>query len=200
MSGPQTEPAAVPRTWRVTGTYFEACNCDAICPCRSVRGAPSGPSTYGVCYGTLSWLIEDGRAGTIDLSDLRVVLSLRYRDDVRPSTRWELVLYVDERADADQQQALADIFLGRVGGTVAAQYGPAIGEVRGIRAARITLEHVAPRKRIDVGAAVGPTSRCGGRYAVDETPRSRRTSTTRAARSGSRRGCPGRRTRSPRRC
>jgi len=136
--------------WRVRGSYFEACNCDAICPCRSVRGQPSGPSTHGVCYGTLSWLIEDGHAGRIDLSDLRVVLSLRYRDDVQPSTRWEVLLYVDERADAEQQQALADIFLGRAGGTVAAQYGPAIGQVHAVRSARIRLEHASPRKRIGV--------------------------------------------------
>ena len=44
---------------------------------------------------------------------------------------------------------LADIFLGRAGGTVAAQYGPAIGEVHAVRPARITLEH-RTRKRIDV--------------------------------------------------
>jgi hypothetical protein len=33
---------------------------------------------------------------------------------------------------------------------VANLYGPAIGEVHAIRPARITLEHVKPRKRIDV--------------------------------------------------
>jgi hypothetical protein len=136
--------------WRVQGSYFEACNCDAICPCRSVHGQPGGPSTYGVCYGSLSWHIHDGHFGRTDLSDLRVVMSLRYHDEVQPSTRWEVVLYVDENADAQQTSALADIFLGRSGGTVANQYGPAIGDVHAVRSARITVEHVAPRKRIDV--------------------------------------------------
>jgi len=138
--------------WRVRGSYFEACNCDAICPCRSVHGQPGGPSTYGVCFGTLSWHVHQGHAGTADLSDLRVVLSLRYRDDVQPSTPWEVVLYVDERADAAQHAALADIFLGRAGGSVAGLYGPAIGDVHAVRRACITLEHVAPRKRIDAAA------------------------------------------------
>jgi len=136
--------------WRVRGSYFEGCNCEAICPCRSVHGRPGGKSTYGVCYGAVSWHIHDGHAGPLDLSDLKVVLSLRYRDDVEPSTAWEVVLYVDERADPGQRDALADIFLGRAGGTVAAQYGPAIGHVHAVRPARITLEHVIPRKRIDV--------------------------------------------------
>ena len=132
--------------WRVRGSYFEGCNCEAICPCRSVHGQPGGPSTYGICYGAVSWHVHDGHAGLVDLSDRMVVLSIRYRDDVQPSTPWEVVLYVDDRADDTQRDALADIFLGRAGGTVADLYGPAIGEVHAIRSARITLEHVAPRK------------------------------------------------------
>lgn len=163
--------SAAGTNWQVRGSYFEACNCDAICPCRSVHGQPGGPSTYGVCFGTLSWHIHDGHAGSLDLSDLRVVLSLRYRDDVEPTTKWEVVLYVDDRASATQCDVIADIFLGRAGGSVAALYGPAIGDVHAVRAAHITVEHVEARKRIDVvghltveaeGAASDPGSvRCG---------------------------------------
>ena len=136
--------------WVVRGSYFEACNCDAICPCRSVGGRPGGPSTYGECFGTLSWHVRDGRWSDVDLSDLLVVMSLRYFDAVQPSTRWDVVLYVDERGNETQRAALAEIFLGRAGGTVSELYGPAIGNVSAVRPARITVEHVAPRKRIDV--------------------------------------------------
>jgi hypothetical protein len=38
---------------------------------------------------------------------------------VQPSTPWDVVLYVDAGASDEQLAALADIFLGRVGGTVA---------------------------------------------------------------------------------
>ena len=141
---------AAPADWRVRGSYFEGCNCEAICPCRSVGGRPGGPSSFGECFGALSWHVQQGHAGLLDLSDLRTVLSIRYHDRVQPSTRWEVVLYIEERADDDQLNALADIFLGRTGGTVAQHYGPAIGEVHAIRRARISLEHTTPRKRIDV--------------------------------------------------
>jgi hypothetical protein len=136
--------------WRVRGSYFEACNCEAICPCRSVRGKPGGQSSFGECFGALSWLVSEGHADSTDLGDRRVVLAIRYLDRVVPSTPWEVVLYVDERATDAQHEALADIFLGRAGGRVAELYGPAIGEVLAIRRARIRLEHIAPRKRIDV--------------------------------------------------
>jgi hypothetical protein len=129
--------------WRVRGSYFEGCNCEAICPCRSVGGRPGGPSSFGECFGALSWSIQHGHADGIDLSGLRAVLSIRYLDRVQPSTPWDVVLYVDAGADDEQRAALADIFLGRAGGTVARLYGPAIGEVYAIRPARITLEHTA---------------------------------------------------------
>jgi hypothetical protein len=136
--------------WDVRGSYFEGCNCEAICPCRSVGGQPGGPSSFGECFGALSWHIDEGHADGVDLSRLRVVLSLRYLDRVRPSTPWEVVLYVDNRGDERQRAALADIFLGRAGGTVRQLYGRAIGEVHQVRPARITLEHAAARKRIHV--------------------------------------------------
>ena len=143
-----------PTAWSVRGSYFEGCNCEAICPCRSVRGAPGGPSTHGECFGALSWHVHAGVADGVDLSDLLVVMTLRYFDRVQPSTRWEVVLYVDERADEAQFDALTSIFLGRAGGTVAAQYGRAIGEVHAVRRAHIEVEHVAPRKRIGVAGYV----------------------------------------------
>ena len=146
-SGSGPEPVA---DWRVRGSYFEACNCEAICPCRSVGGRPGGTSSFGECFGALSWHIHEGHADGADLSGLRTVLSIRYFDRVQPSTPWEVVLYVDEGAGDEQRAALADIVLGRAGGTVTRLYGPAIGEVCAVRPARITLEHVAPRKRIDV--------------------------------------------------
>jgi hypothetical protein len=144
-----TEPS-IPAEWLVRGSYFEGCNCEAICPCRSVRGAPGGPSSYGECFGALSWHVHTGFADDVDLSDRLVVMTLRYFDRVQPSTRWEVVLYVDDRADDAQLAALSSIFLGRAGGTVAAQYGPAIGQVHAVRRAHIEVEHVAPRKRIGV--------------------------------------------------
>jgi hypothetical protein len=136
--------------WHVRGSYFEACNCEAICPCRSVGGRPGGLSSFGECFGALSWHIRDGHADGLDLSGLQAVMSLRYLDRVHPSTPWEVVLYVDQSAAVGQRAAIADIFLGRAGGTVARQYGPAIGEIHAVRPARITLEHTGARKRIGV--------------------------------------------------
>lgn len=80
-----------------------------------VGGVLGGRSTYGVCYGALSWLVEDGHLGQVNLSGLGVALVLRYDDD-EPGSPWSFVLHVDERGDERQREALEGIFLGRLGG------------------------------------------------------------------------------------
>jgi hypothetical protein len=67
----------------------------------------------------LSWHIHDGHADGVDLASLRAVMSMRFLDRVQPSTPWEVVLYVDDKADDRQGTAVADILLGRAGGSVA---------------------------------------------------------------------------------
>jgi hypothetical protein len=136
--------------WRVKGSYFECCNCDAICPCRRVGGRPGGSSTYGECFGALSWIVAEGHFGDVDLSGRMVVLTVRYFDRDDPPTLWEVVVYVDDQADDEQLDALGRIFSGRAGGTVSANYGTAIGEVRSVRRAKIELDHAADRRRLHV--------------------------------------------------
>ena len=84
--------------WAVSGTYFEACNCLPICPCRQIGGRAGGRSTFGVCDFALSWLVTRGHTGTLDLSGRQVVLVGTYEDD-EPGSPWTVSLFVDDRAD-----------------------------------------------------------------------------------------------------
>ena len=128
--------------WHVKGSYFEACNCEAICPCRWQGGKRlATASSYGVCDFALSWRILDGHAGDLDLNGLGVVMAGSY-DDGGP---WHVCLYVDDRADARQYDALTNIFLGRAGGSVLRNFAKRIGEVYAVRQAKIELDHT-PRK------------------------------------------------------
>jgi hypothetical protein len=138
---------ALPRSsaWRVSGTYFEACNCTPICPCRKQGGIKrTGGPTFGVCDFALSWHVVKGVFADIDVSDRFVVLAGSYRDD-EPSKVWPVTLYVDDRSSDEQFAALGDIFLGRAGGTAFQNFGARIGETNAIRRAEIELDH-RPRR------------------------------------------------------
>lgn len=139
--------------WRVSGTYFESCNCDAVCPCRRTGGAEGGRSTHGLCDFALSWWIKDGRHGDTRLDGLTTVMVGSYTDGER-WTPWRVALLVDETASPEARAVLADIFLGRAGGTPMANFAGAIGEVLSVRPAAIRLDHHRGHERIDVGPAV----------------------------------------------
>jgi hypothetical protein len=141
-------------TWHIAGAYFESCNCDAICPCRMIGGVPGGRSTYGTCFGVLSWRIDDGHANDVDLTGLAVALSVSYDDD-EPGSPWSIVLHVDERGDPPQRAALEQIFLGELGGDVLRL--PWIRKPRnvlGVRSSRIELDSGAGGHTLRVGTSV----------------------------------------------
>ena len=95
--------------YRIAGSYLEACNCEAICPCRRIDGVSGGRSTHGVCFGALSWRVDEGSVDAVDLAGTGAVMTYTYDDDI-PGSPWTLVLHVDG------PDALGEILLGRLGG------------------------------------------------------------------------------------
>jgi hypothetical protein len=136
-----------PAQWRVAGSYFEACNCEAVCPCRRQGDRQGGRSTYGICDFALSWLITDGAFGTVDLSQRQVVMAGSYADD-EPGQPWRVALYIDDQAASEQHESLSAIFLGRAGGGTMRNFASNIGEVYAVRAASILLTHSRGHERI----------------------------------------------------
>jgi hypothetical protein len=135
--------------WAISGSYYEVCSCEAICPCRQHGTRKGERSSYGICDFALSWRVLGGHAGAVDLKDLSVVLAGSYCDD-EPGAPWRVILYVDERGKAEQQQALTNIFLGRAGGTTLRNFARAIGEVYAVRPAEIALDHAPNQEHLSV--------------------------------------------------
>lgn len=116
--------------WKVSGTYFEACNCAAACPCVFL----SAP-TDGECTAMIAWHIDQGSSNGVTLDGLNVAM-LAYAPGHMLQTKWKVALYLDDQAGADQQTALGGIFSGQAGGPLAA-LTPLIGEVMGVKAVPI---------------------------------------------------------------
>ena len=153
--------------FRIRGSYFEACNCDPVCPCRSLGGRRGGRSTHGVCLVVLSWLIEEGAAGDVDLAGQPVVLALRYSDD-EPGSPWRWILYLDGRAGSEQRDALEAIFTGSLGGD-AEKHFPWVwkaSERVAVRPVEIEVDHTWRRQRLRIRDRV--SVRIHDRYASDE--------------------------------
>ena len=145
--------------WRIRGSYFESCNCEAICPCRMVSGVKGGRSTYGICFGVLSWLVEEGHAGDVDLTGLAAAFVIRYDDD-EPGSPWSFVVHVDERGSEEQRQALAAILTGELGGEAVLRlpWVSKPSELIDVRASPIEIARGASGHELRVGRAVTLTA------------------------------------------
>jgi hypothetical protein len=154
-------------SWRIRGTYFESCNCDAICPCRRIDGVSGGRSTHGVCMGVLSWLIEAGTANGTDLSGLPVALASRYSDD-EPGSPWTWILYLNAHAPSEQRSALEGIFTGQFGGDAERHFPWAWkpSELVAVRPVEIEVDHTRRRQLLRIRDHV--SVRIRDRYAGSE--------------------------------
>jgi len=126
-------------TWSLKGQYFETCNCEAACPCVFLS-----PPTEGDCKLLASWHIEDGNYGDVGLQGLSVLLAV-FSPGHMLKVKWKVALYLDERANQPQKDALTKIFAGQAGGTPAA-LAPFIGEVLGVKSVPMEFR-VEGRKR-----------------------------------------------------
>jgi hypothetical protein len=142
-------------SWAIAGDYLESCNCDAICPCRRIGGRAGGRSTHGICLGALCWAITDGHLGDVDLAGLGAVIVSRYSDD-EPGSPWTYFLYVDERGDDAQRDAVVRILTGAEGGTPERQFPWVFKDsaLLGWRAAPIEIDRTPRRGWFRAGEEV----------------------------------------------
>ncbi|MBX7166998.1 MAG: DUF1326 domain-containing protein [Pirellulales bacterium] len=143
-------PSAIAGAWEASqlkGEYIESRTCDVY----------TGPCFANAEVGLTgsealrAWSIEQGQFDGVDLSGLRVAVATKAESTLSfggPQVDMGVirsVVYVDQRADAQQQQALVD-FVKRHG-------GPAVGTVVAVEAKPIdmALDHLEMVGRLQVG-------------------------------------------------
>lgn len=132
------------KTLKVSGTYFESCNCFAPCSCVCL----SDP-TEGECKALIAWHIDQGTLGDVKLDGLNAAL-FAHAPGHMMKTKWRVALYLDERATPAQQDAMGQVFSGQAGGPLAA-LAPLIGEVMGVRSAAIEYRADGKRRSVRIG-------------------------------------------------
>lgn len=130
--------------WSLSGTYFESCNCDAACPCVFL----SDP-TNEECTVLVAWHIDSGSHEGVDLGGLNVAMAA-YVPGNMMQVKWDVALYLDDRASEAQSNALASIFSGQAGGVPAA-LAEHIGKVLGAGPARIDVQIDGKRRSMRIG-------------------------------------------------
>ena len=166
---------AVVSQWHLSGDWFDVCKCTVPCPCTFAQ-APS----EGDCEGVLAWHVREGRYGDVALDGLNVVALGAFEGNVwAGEAKVDIGMFIDERADGAQREALQTIFSGQAGGWPA-EFGSFIGEVRGIEYAPIEFEiaddlafwrvEIPGKVEARAEALTGPTTGPGQRVQLHNAP------------------------------
>jgi hypothetical protein len=135
--------------WKLSGSYFETCSCEVVCPCTA---SLAFGATYDRCKVVLVFHVADGDVDGTDVSGLTVV-AVADTPKVMSEGNWRLGVILDEKASDEQAEKLGAVFGGQLGGPMEA-LGPLIGENLGLERASIDVQEDGVRHSIKVGDAI----------------------------------------------
>jgi hypothetical protein len=136
-------------SWKLTGSYFETCNCDVVCPCTASLALGA---THDRCNVTLVFHIGSGEVEGTDVSGLTVV-AMADTPKVMSQGNWRLGVFIDAAASDAQAEKLGGVFSGTLGGPMAG-LAPLVSENLGVQRAPIEVREDGLRHSVRIGDAV----------------------------------------------
>ena len=137
-------------TWQVSGQYYETCSCDFVCPC--LPGQMAVAPSKGSCTFAMAFQIDRGTFGAVSLDGLGFIV-LGLTPEAMGKGGWSVGIIADERASAEQRDAIAAIASGAAGGPMAAMSG-LIGKVLGVESAPIRFDRNGVKWSVKAGSLV----------------------------------------------
>lgn len=150
-------------TWNVAGRYYETCSCDFVCPCvlTQLNATPS----KGSCTFAMGYKIEQGQFGDVPLSGLGFIV-IGFTPGAMAKGNWSAGVIVDERASAEQRDAIVAIASGAAGGPMAALSGMIVTFL-GVDSAPIRFEHDGMTWSVEASTRVSMAAK--GAMGIDPT-------------------------------
>jgi len=133
--------------YQLEGELLEVCTCKILCPCW-VGEDPDG----GTCEGVLAWHVEKGTVNGVDVSGRTLVVLCHIPGNILKGN-WRVVVYVDDKTTPQQQEALLNVWTGKLGGPCA-DLAQLIGQVAGVERVPITFAVEGARGRLKIGQAI----------------------------------------------
>lgn len=138
------------QSWQINGQYYETCSCDFVCPC--ITGQMAVEPTKGSCTFAMAFQIERGNYGAVSLDGLAFIV-LGFTPEAMIKGNWSVGVIADDRASAEQRDAIAAIASGAAGGPMAVM-GGLVGKVLGVESAPISFERSGVKWSVKAANAV----------------------------------------------
>jgi hypothetical protein len=135
--------------WKLSGSYFETCSCDVICPCTA---SLSLGATRDRCQVVLVFNVRQGEVDGTDVSGLTVA-AVCDTPKVMSDGNWRMGVVIDGAASDEQAEKLGSVFSGALGGPMEA-LGPLVGENLGVERLPIEVHEDGLKHSVRIGDEV----------------------------------------------
>lgn len=145
--------------YQLEGRLLEVCDCNVLCPCWIGEDADNG-----ACEGLLAYRIDKGAIEGTEVSGLTVGLIGHIPGNIMQGD-WRIVVFVDDKASPQQQEAILNGWTGKLGGPLA-DMAKLVGQVIAVERASISFEVQQGEGRLRIGtvaeAAMAPYRSAAG--------------------------------------
>jgi len=132
--------------YHLEGDLLEVCDCQVLCPCWIGEDADNN-----TCDAIVAYKVDKGTINGLDVSGLSLALMVFIPGNILKGN-WKVGVFVDQKASAQQEEALLSVWTGKLGGPVA-DFAKLVGEVVAVQRAPITFEVKEGQGTLKVGSA-----------------------------------------------
>jgi hypothetical protein len=131
-------------TYHLEGRLLEVCDCRVLCPCWIGEDPDNG-----TCDSVLAYRFDAGKIDGVDVTGRTIALVSHIPGNVLAGN-FRVAVYIDDEASDAQQQALLDVYTGKLGGPVA-ELAKLVGEVVSVERTAITFDVQGGRGTLQIG-------------------------------------------------
>jgi hypothetical protein len=131
--------------YELEGEILEVCDCKVLCPCWIGEDADNG-----TCDAIVAYHVDKGTIEGTDVSGLNLVLAGHIPGNILQGN-WRVAVFIDETASKQQEEALLNVWTGKLGGPVA-DLAKLVGEIVAVQRAPITFQVQEGQGTLKVGA------------------------------------------------
>ena len=128
------------------GALLEVCTCKILCPCWVGEDPDNGD-----CQSIMAWHFNSGTIDGVDVSGLTFAGVMDIPGNVLAGN-WRAMVYIDDKSTPEQEEALLNLYTGKLGGPVA-DLVKLIGEVVGVERVPIIFDLDGVSGSVKIGDA-----------------------------------------------
>ncbi len=130
--------------YKLEGRLLEVCNCKVLCPCW-IGEDPD----FGTCDTIVAWHFDKGDIDGVDVAGSTIAMLAHIPGNILEGN-WRAAVYVDDQTTSEQEEAILNVYTGKLGGPVA-DLVQLVGEVVSVERVPISFDVQKGKGTLKVG-------------------------------------------------